>query len=228
MKLNRRSVLGAIGLAGVGTGAAFGSGAFSSTTAERAVEVNVFGAGDGPDGVVQDPSDDTEEEIADTITSNSVDVLVDTSDDDVTVRDSGGTDYDYDPESDNPGTASLFPSNTGTYDVGNEYVSLVANDVTVVFGNNGGLPPNATLGYDDLFTFVPNAGDSSSNFDVTFGSSDSPGDVLTKVDGKDVTTRAVVSVASGSSSSTNSVDAEVETTTTSPESERLDIQIEEQ
>lgn len=41
MKMNRRTVLLGLSAAGVGAGAAFGSGAFTSVTADRAVQVNV-------------------------------------------------------------------------------------------------------------------------------------------------------------------------------------------
>jgi len=212
MKLNRRSVLGAIGLVGVGTGAAFGSGAFTSTTAERAVEVNVFGDGDGPDGVVELPSDD-EEDIADTITDNIVDVLVDTSPSSVSVR-GGGNDYEG---------SDLFPGEDAYNGEFGDFVSLVANDVTIVFGNDGGLPPNSELGYGELFAFVPNS-DGSLTFDVTFGDDDQ-GELLTSVSGELVSDGAVVPVSDGSS---DPVDAEVQTGTESPEGEELDIRIEEQ
>ena len=93
MKMNRRSVLGAIGVVGVGTGAAFGSGAFSSTTAQRAVEVNVFGADlsdSGTTGVVSGLTSGEETTLAGNITANFVDVLVDASSDTVDIYNEAG------------------------------------------------------------------------------------------------------------------------------------------
>lgn len=228
MKLNRRSVLGAIGTIGIGTGAAFGSGAFTSTTAQRAVEVSVFGAnaGDGEDDtLVQNPSDAEEEDIAAAITESSVDVLVDASSPTVAVR--GGPDDSYL----NPST--LFPTNNDTYvDTDSSYVSLVANDVTIVFGGDpgndssgaGGLPPNSTVGYSGLFAFATGG---TGTFDITFGSSDSPGEILTKVNSEDVSSGATVSAVgdSGPSEVDGTVDT-TEATGSSPADERLDIVIE--
>ncbi|MYL17491.1 hypothetical protein GLW36_12665 [Halorubrum terrestre] len=231
MKLNRRSVLGAIGLVGVGTGAAFGSGAFTSTTAERAVEVNVFGADAGTEGTVpageaENAVDEQDEnDIGNTIIGNSIDVLVDTSPESVAVRARNG-DEDIIPGNE------LFPvdATTGGYsDLNDNYVSLVANDVRIVFGPNG-VPPNSTLTFGDLFGFVESSGTtgSSTDFDVTFGDVDanpSQGQLLTKVDGKTVSTGATVEV---TGSGTSPVDGTVESGTTSQETENLTIEIKEQ
>lgn len=230
MKLNRRSVLGAIGTIGIGTGAAFGSGAFTSTTAQRAVEVSVFGANAGDEGddtLVQNPNDAEEEDIATAITESSVDVLVDASSPTVAVR--GGSDDSYLTPS------NLFPTNATTYGVTNssDYVSLVANDVTIVFGGNpdgdggsgaGGLPPNSTVGYSGLFAFATGG---TGTFDITFGSSDSPGEILTKVNSEDVLSGATVSAVgdNGPSEVDGTVDT-TEATGSSPADERLDIVIE--
>ncbi|RKS80910.1 hypothetical protein BDK61_0171 [Haloarcula quadrata] len=213
--MNRRNVLTGLGGLAISGGALFGTGAFTSVSATRSVEVNVFGADSGTDGLVDDANQDTEDKIAATITDNAVDVLVDTSSADVSVKG---------PDSNTVEPTELFPSNPGatdgTYDnVSHEYVSLVANDVTIVFGEANGLPPNSTLGYNDLFKFIPNSDESS--FDVTFGGSNG-GDVLTKVGGESVSDGAVVSVSSDSSS-----DAEV-ATESSGNSEDLDISIAEQ
>ena len=230
MKLNRRSVLGAIGTIGIGTGAAFGSGAFTSTTAQREVEVSVFGAnaGDGGDDtLVQNPSDTEEGDIAAAITESSVDVLVDASSPTVAVR-SGSDDSYLTP-------GNLFPTNNDTYVVtdSSDYVSLVANDVTIVFGGNpngdggsgaGGLPPNSTVGYSGLFAFATGG---TGTFDITFGSNDSPGEILTKVNSEDVSAGATVSDVD--SSGPSEVDGTVDTTEAtgnSPANERLDIVIE--
>ncbi|MDQ2070914.1 hypothetical protein RBH20_00025 [Haloarcula sp. H-GB4] len=221
--MNRRNVLTGLGGLAISGGALFGTGAFTSVTATRSVEVNVFGADSGTDGLVDGVDQTTEDDIADTITSNAVDVLVDTSSSDVSVKGPGDNSVD---------ATNLFPSNPdaqdganpgtdGTYDnVSHKYVSLVANDVKIVFGENNGLPPNSTLGYTGLFKFVPNA-DSNSTFDVTFGG-ENGGNVLTQVDGKSVTDGAVISVSSNSSSG-----AEI-TTETSANNEDLDISITEQ
>ncbi|EMA11755.1 hypothetical protein [Haloarcula marismortui] len=220
--MNRRNVLTGLGGLAISGGALFGTGAFTSVSATRSVEVNVFGADSGTDGLVEGADQDIEDKIAATITDNAVDVLVDTSSADVSVKG---------PDSNTVDATSLFPSNPnvssgtspgtdGTYDgVSHEYVSLVANDVTIVFGEANGLPPNSTLGYNDLFKFIPNSDES--NFNVTFGGSNG-GDVLTKVGGESVSDGAVVSVSSGSSS-----DAEV-ATESSGNNEDLDISIAEQ
>jgi hypothetical protein len=221
MKMNRRSVLGAIGVVGVGTGAAFGSGAFSSTTAQRAVEVNVFGAdlGDsGTTGVVSGLTSGEETTLAGNITANFVDVLVDASSDTVDI-------YDADGQS-NVSTDgnNLFPENpnsTETYSgIGSSYVSLVANDVTIVFGDDNGLPPNSTVSYDELFAFVEN---DTTSYDVTFGDTNG-GSILSSVDGSDVSSGSTVEVSSSSSSPVN---AEAATGTRGNSRAALDIRIEE-
>lgn len=221
MKMNRRSVLGAIGVVGVGTGAAFGSGAFSSTTAQRAVEVNVFGAGvsdSGVDGLVSGLTETEEKDLADDITANFVDVLVDASSDTVDIYNEAG-----DSRESTDGT-DIFPENpnsTETYSgIGSNYVSLVANDVTIVFGDDNGLPPNSTVSYDELFAFV---GNDATSYNVTFGDTNG-GSILSSVDGSDVSSGSTVEVSSSSSSPVN---AEVETGTSGNSREALDIRIEE-
>ena len=209
MKLNRRSVLGAIGTIGVGTGAAFGSGAFTTVSAERAVEVNVLGNDYGADGVVQlnpdtpgsEPGDDdtvngedvstVENNIANTIIGNegSADVLVNTASDNVTVRDDDGTEYDG---------RSLFPVLNGTYnnenfdEITRDYVSLVANDVTIVFGPTSEegqkLPPNAKLTESSLFGVVRNG-----TPDITFSKDSTDKGLLTKVGNTNVSDGTAIS-----------------------------------
>ncbi|OYR45996.1 hypothetical protein [Halorubrum sp. Eb13] len=169
MKLNRRSVLGAIGMIGVGTGAAFGSGAFTTVEAQRQVEVNVIGSSYISDGVIDlndnpssEPTDqeeggedvaDIEDDIANAILgeSGTADVLVNTESSNVTVKGNGSDGNTYDGR-------SLFPVFDGTYDtVDRNYVSLVANDVTIVFGPEGReLPQNASIEESDLFGIVRN------------------------------------------------------------------------
>ncbi|OYR77664.1 hypothetical protein DJ84_21670, partial [Halorubrum ezzemoulense] len=122
MKLNRRSVLGTIGMIGVGTGAAFGSGAFTTVEAQREVEVNVIGGGFRADGIIHladDPLDnvssgdiakdadgieyddgqtigDVESTISNEIigSSGTADVLVNTASDFVTVKDANDDEFD--------------------------------------------------------------------------------------------------------------------------------------
>ena len=245
MKLNRRSVLGAIGLVGVGTGAAFGSGAFTSTTAERAVEVNVFGANAGPDGVVEIDELDgdagqqqtTQEEIAETITGNAVDVLVDISSDSVAVRANDGTLF-------SDGTAlfpnptdgsSVYGQNSGDpFDDGanidneEEYVSLVANDVTIVFGpgdsDGAGVPPNSVLTYDPFFAFAdPQGNGSSVEFQTT--ANDNAEQLLTSIGSSSVSSADGSRVEFSTVSNRQEESAEISTGTASTETENLDIVI---
>ena len=227
MKLNRRSVLGAIGMMGVGTGAAFGSGAFTTVEAQREVEVNVLGGDNGinrlnPDGDedadnLPDAIEERENEIADNITGNFADVLVDTSSNNIAVKD--GDDTFYDGE-------ELFPVGSGTYtNVDENYVSLVANDVTIVFGPDGNkLPSNATLTQNDLFALV-----SDGDFTVAFTSEDATNErLITKIGGGDVadTGTAAGSTASGTvNAGTTLLNATVDTGETATETEDLTIEI---
>jgi hypothetical protein len=188
MKPTRRTVLGVVGTLGVGAGAAFGSGAFTSTTAERAVEVNVFGA----DGVVR--NGDNEDNVAGAIRDNIVDVLVDTEPNSVSI--------DSPNLNDGEDGADLFPTNpqqlvgyNGVVD--KNFVSLVANDVTIVFGEEGGLPPNSTIDYAELFAFVSNR-DNELAFDIMFEPrAESGGELLTRIDGQAVSDGATVRAISG-------------------------------
>ncbi|OTE98601.1 hypothetical protein [Halorubrum sp. SD683] len=225
MKLNRRSVLGAIGMIGVGTGAAFGSGAFTTVEAQREVEVNVLGGGNGisrlnPNGNedADDLSDETEgqeKDIADNITSNFADVLVDTSSNNIAVKD--GDDTFYDGE-------ELFPVGSDTYgSVDENYVSLVANDVTIVFGPDGNkLPSNATLTQNDLFALV-----SDGDFDVAFSSENATNArLITKIGGEDVVDTETTPTATGTANGgTTLLGATVDTGETATETEDLTIEI---
>jgi len=218
MKPTRRTVLGVVGTLGVGAGAAFGSGAFTSTTAERAVEVNVFGA----DGVVR--NGDNEDNVAGAIRDNIIDVLVDTEPNSVSI--------DSPNLNDGEDGADLFPTNPRQlvgYDgvVDKNFVSLVANDVTIVFGEEGGLPPNSTIDYAKLFAFVSNR-DNELAFDIIFEpGAESGGELLTRVDGQTVSDGATVRTISGPEVPVRA-DAEVTTGTTSPETEQVNIRIEPQ
>ncbi|MDB2270637.1 hypothetical protein PM032_06330 [Halorubrum ezzemoulense] len=206
MKLNRRSVLGAIGMIGVGTGAAFGSGAFTTVEAQREVEVNVIGGGFRADGIIHladDPLNnvssgdtaidadgdgydgqtigDIESTISNEIigSSGTADVLVNTASDFVTVKDANGDEFDG---------RSLYPALDNTYNSSTDrsYVSLVANDVTIVFGpEDRKLPPNSNLSETELFDVVRNG-----KVDVTFAKGDVDEGLLTKVQGQNVSTNA--------------------------------------
>lgn len=226
MKLNRRSVLGAIGLVGVGTGAAFGSGAFSSTTAERAVEVNILGGSDysSGTGVIEGASGGAEDNIATEITNTvGLDVLVDITSSAVSVESRNGTISDVN---------TLFPQSNVEYtnldtayeDGVTNYVSLVANDVRIVFGSDGdneGLPANSTVDFDELFAFGRT--DDSNGPDVTFGTSNESDDsILTDLSGTDPSSQDVTFTAPASG---DTVNADVATGTNDEATEELDITI---
>ncbi|TKX45036.1 MULTISPECIES: hypothetical protein [unclassified Halorubrum] len=225
MKLNRRSVLGAIGMIGVGTGAAFGSGAFTTVEAQREVEVNVLGGdngisrlnpnGDEDAGNLPDAIQEQENELADNITGNFADVLVDTSSDNIAVKDGNGTFYDGE---------ELFPVGSDTYtNVDENYVSLVANDVTIVFGPDGNkLPSNAILTQNDLFALV-----SDGNFDVAFSSENATNArLITNIGGEAVEDTGTTPTATGTvNGGTTLLDTTVDTGETATETEDLTIEI---
>ncbi|WP_191907460.1 hypothetical protein [Haloarcula sp. CBA1131] len=161
MKLNRRSVLGLIGTVGIGSGAAFGSGAFSTVSATREVEVNVVGAdGNGSE-----------------IATEFTDVLVDASADEVALRnsnddlvtDASGLFPNSDSDSSND---TLTPEGGNNSQLSDSYVSLIANDVSVVFGYEDGgtderLMPNSTYDYESgFFKLVNNDDGNSTAFNV--------------------------------------------------------------
>jgi hypothetical protein len=246
MKLTRRSVLGAIGTVGVGTGAAFGSGAFTSTTADRAVEVNVFGANTTTDGVVDINGLDggstqvqnTQEDIADTITNNTVDVLVDISSDSVGVRansddtlftdgtelfpnPTGGNDSVYGQPGGDP-----FGSSGGITEA--NYVSLVANDVTIVFGggsgNGAGVPPNSDLTYDPFFAFAdPNTNGATVDFQTSQNTNSNQ--LLTSIGPNTVSSADNTGADLGNVINQQQESAVISTGTASQEVEDLDIVI---
>ncbi|MGB9951605.1 hypothetical protein ACOZ4F_04275 [Haloarcula marismortui] len=154
MKLNRRSVLGLIGTVGIGSGAAFGSGAFSNVSATREVEVNVVGAdGNGSE-----------------IATEFTDVLVDASAAEVALRNSDGT-LVTDATTLFPKSSDSLTTDGGTT-VSTDYVSLIANDVSVVFGYEDSgtderLMPNSTYDYSSgFFKLVNNNDGSGTNFNV--------------------------------------------------------------
>lgn len=233
MKLTRRTVLGAVGTLGVGAGAAFGSGAFTSTTAERAVEVNVFGT----NGLVRDG--DNEDDVAGVLRRNAVDVLVDTRPDTVSVSspdlgdDEGGTDLFPTEPGGLTGYGQVLGEDQNGTAASPAFVSLIANDVTIVFGDEDGLPPNSRVDYVNLFAFVPGSNTDGPAFNVTF---DGPGELLTKVAGHEVSGGATVEGIEpvnfldrfNEDDIPDRANAEVTTGTTSPETEQLNIRIERQ
>jgi hypothetical protein len=151
MKLSRRNVLAGLGGLAVGGGALLGSGAFSSVEASRDVEVNVL----------------TELEIGED--DLIADVLVDVgSFGSVAVTDGGPTGVSTD------GT-DYFPDSGGysSPSYGNGYVSLIENDVTIIFGPSGEeLPPNSTVDFTDLFALVnANGSETTLGHSLSFDSS---------------------------------------------------------
>jgi len=149
MKLNRRNTIIGLGTIVAGGGAALGSGAFSSAEAQRELEVNVV----------------TDEQIA----ADFVDIILNDvgTSDTIEVDDGSTTD-----------ATALFPdSDTDeneyeNYTPNENDVSLMQNDVTIVFGpTDNELPPNSTVSYDGLVTVVNEQGDGD-DFDVTFTVSD--------------------------------------------------------
>jgi len=133
--LNRRSLLTGLGGLAVGGGALFGSGAFTSVDATRSLEVNVI----------------TKNQISDS--AMYADVVLQTLDEfeTVAVRESDGTL--------NTDGTGLYPT-AAPIDSGNpNSVSLLENDVTIVFGYQDGgteqqLPPNAGVTYANLIALV--------------------------------------------------------------------------
>ena len=98
--MNRRNVLTGLGGLAISGGALFGTGAFTSVSATRSVEVNVFGDSGGTTGLVDDANSGEEANIAETITGGSgedetggaVDVLINTANKSISVAgpDGGG------------------------------------------------------------------------------------------------------------------------------------------
>jgi len=146
---SRRNMMVGLGALTVGGGAVFGSGAFSSTKANRQLEVNVV-----------------------TGTAIAEDFV------DVVLRNVGGTET-LDVTGASP---SDFPQSGASY--GNSGfspqdgdVSLMENDVTIVFGpTDNELPPNSQVSYDQLITIVNDEGDEVQDFTVSFSVSADSGD----------------------------------------------------
>ncbi|THE65216.1 hypothetical protein D8Y22_08360 [Salinadaptatus halalkaliphilus] len=152
--MNRRNVLVGLGTIVAGGGAALGSGAFSTAEATRDLDVNVV----------------TDDEIAEEF----VDILLT----DVDGTDSVGVDNGGDSDATN-----MFPEQEVNYDnhtATEADVSLMQNDVTIIFGPDGNaLPPNSTVSYDELITVVNDEGDSPQDFEVSFSvGGDEPSSVI--------------------------------------------------
>lgn len=136
MRSTRRTLLGGLGALGVSVGALFGSGAFTTVEAERGLEVNVL----------------TDGEIADS--DLFADLLIDVgSYSTVAVREADDTL--------NVDGSELFPTAEDNYGelsgtkFRKGYVSLLQNDVTIVFGfEDNRLSPNARTTYADLIALV--------------------------------------------------------------------------
>lgn len=174
-----------LGALSIGGGALLGSGAFSSTEAQRGVEINVVADEDLP-----------------------VDVLVRTSQfNSVAVTEDGADEEDLPSDSDDAG--ELFPTGADYDDIGGftseaEDVSLIANDVRLIFGPEGyQLPPNARVTYDQLLVVVNPIPDGES-YTVTL---ETEGEVFDELvyrnEGQETATLA--------GGSTENVDAEIQT-----------------
>ncbi|EMA15400.1 hypothetical protein C435_14773 [Haloarcula marismortui ATCC 33799] len=221
--MNRRNVLTGLGGLAISGGALFGTGAFTSVSAERAVEVNVLG---GQNGLVGgNTTDEDQKAIADSITEGAVDVLVDLSSDSIAVRTDSGLVTDGSELYPSPNTADTVYSSDPSLSDESQYVSLVANDVTIVFGSDVGLPRASDITYDDLFAFAdPKNNDVDVNF-ATSSASDSPlltgvGSNSTDLSGADNNVATVSNPSNGGTAK-----ASVATGTKDGATERLDIGI---
>jgi hypothetical protein len=184
--------------------------------------VNVLGGENGLEKPGEDADDDQEQtnndDIADNILEDFADVLVDASSDSVSILDRDGNAEDE---------TNLYPTvNPARYNnaIDGKYVSLVANDVTVLFGPDGNeLPAESTITHDDFFAIQTASG---STFDVTFTSDDDPNNILTGIgDGGGNTNDPNNGVTVSGASGFEQVPAEIQTGTSSGSSEGLTIDI---
>jgi hypothetical protein len=223
--MNRRNVLTGLGGLAISGGALFSTGAFTSVSAEREVEVNVLG---GQNGIVGgNTTDGNQEDIADSITDGAVDVLVDLSSDSIAVRTDNGLVTDGSELYPSPNNVTTVytdsdDSNNSPFEdkaTEQQHVSLVANDVSIVFGSDVGLPRSSDITYEELFAFAdPN----SNNPDVYFDTPTTDPDLLTEVGDSDLTSSSSVS---SEASNGGTVKAKVATGTTDGATEQLDIGI---
>jgi hypothetical protein len=167
MKLSRRNVLAGLGGLAVGGGALLGSGAFSSVEAQRTVEVNVITEGD----IADDSVDVILKNVGDDGGSGNVSSPENPELGVSTGSGSGGPAPNFSPED----PTALFPDTTDTFSSGTPYtledndVSLIENDVAIIFGTDGNaLQPNSTVKYDELFALVNDDPGSSPDFNVEF------------------------------------------------------------
>lgn len=140
-ELNRRNALIGMGGLAIGGGVLLGSGAFTTVEAERDVEVNIV----------------TDTDIGDS--DQFADVLINVGGfNSVAVEEEDG-------ETLNTDGSDLFPDSDDNYgtvddtDFNENYVSLLQNDVKIVFGfedgdNDQRLLPNTTVEYEDLIALV--------------------------------------------------------------------------
>lgn len=159
MRLSRRNVVVGLGTIVAGGGAALGSGAFSSTEAQRELEVNIVTGANIADDFVDIILND----VAGTDTLG----VGENGDDDAT---------DLFPGTNEDGDTDLYDAD---YTPSENDVSLMENDVKIVFGpTDNELPPNSIVTYDNLITVVNDDGNASQAFDVTFEvvDADSPTD----------------------------------------------------
>jgi hypothetical protein len=194
--------------------------------------VNILGGDDydANTGVVEGADATAEQNIADEITATlGIDVLVDITSSAVSVESPTGTISDVDtlfPQTDVKYNNIDTSFSSGT----TNYVSLVANNVRIVFGGDGdneGLPANSTVSFGDVFAFGRT--DNTTGPDVTFETSN-PSDsaLLSGLDNGDGTSgdpSSASGVAFTGSTSGDTVDADVATGTVDEATEELDITI---
>jgi len=228
--MNRRNVLTGLGGLAISGGALFGTGAFTSTSANRQVEVNILGGEDydAGTGVVEGADSTAEQNIADEITETlGIDVLVDITSSAVSVESTSGTISDVDTLF--PQTDVGYSNLTTTFSSGDtNYVSLVANDVRIVFGGDGaneGLPANSTVSFAELFAFGRT--DTTTGPNVTFATSNPSDSALLSGldDGNGTNGDPSSGVEFTGSESGDLVDADVATGTTDEATEDLNITI---
>ena len=110
-------------------------------------------------------------------------------------------------------------------DLDEKYVSLVANDVTIVFGPDGNeLPADSTLTQNDVFALV-----SDGNFDVKFTSTGADNErLLTEIGGETVSDTSSLNSATGTvNAGTKILNAKIDTGEAATETEDLTIEINE-
>jgi len=152
MPTSRRNMIAGLGALTVGGGAVFGSGAFTTTTADRGLEINVI----------------TGEQIA----QDSVDVLLRQDEYDQVGVD--GTASALAPSSKT--TYYEEDDTTEVYTAGADEVSLIENNVTTIFGPEGNeLLGRSNTTFDPLFELanLVESDGTPTDADVTFDIDDS-------------------------------------------------------